>query len=102
MNEPASDEREAKEPASDDQPAAPATVDEPFGLAAAPEPRSEPRRPPPGAKRARRWSPTLFVVKYLLLPAIVTGSLVALGAHLGANGPDAWYTRAVLWIAGQL
>ena len=29
-------------------------------------------------------------------------NLVALGAHLGANGPDAWYTNAVTWVAGRL
>ena len=58
------------------------------------------RKPLAGRKPARGRSPTLFVIKYLLLPALVAGWFVMLGAHLGASGPQAWYTRAVLWIAG--
>jgi hypothetical protein len=43
----------------------------------------------------------MFLFKNVLVPLVIVGSLVGLGAHLGANGPDAWYTRAVLWIADR-
>lgn len=38
-----------------------------------------------------------WVLGWVVVPGLVLGSLVAFGAHLGANEPDAWYTRAVLW-----
>ena len=41
-----------------------------------------------------------FLAKWLLIPFLLASMLVAWGAHLGANGPDAWYTRLVLWVAG--
>lgn len=37
---------------------------------------------------------------WIVLPALIAATLVATGAHLGANGPDRWYTRLVIWFAG--
>jgi len=44
------------------------------------------------------WKGWLLV--WVALPVLIAAILVATGAHLGANGPDRWYTRLVVWFAG--
>jgi hypothetical protein len=65
------------------------------------EPSSNSRATRPRPKRIKHTRPVVFIMKNVLVPLIITGAFVALGAHLGANGPDAWYTLGVLWVAGQ-
>ncbi len=50
------------------------------------------------AKSPVQWKRALLV--WVALPALIAAMLVATGAHLGANGPDRWYTRLVIWFAG--
>ncbi len=50
----------------------------------------------------KRSRPKIRLLKYVVLPLFIAAALVTLGAHLGATGPDAWYTNAVTWIAGHL
>ena len=40
------------------------------------------------------------VLGWVVFPLLVAAALVATGAHLGATQPEAWYTRAVRFIAG--
>jgi len=49
-------------------------------------------------KRPDRWKITLLL--WVVLPALLAAILVAIGAHLGANGQDQWYTRLVIWFVG--
>lgn len=52
----------------------------------------------PGENRPIRWKRALLF--WLLFPTFVGCSLIIAGAHLGANGPDQWYTRFALWVVG--
>jgi hypothetical protein len=67
---------------------------------------ASPRRSGTGLEPARNQQsrPRWEVPKKVLIPIIliVIGALISLGAHLGANGPEAWYTRAVRWVAARL
>ena len=40
-----------------------------------------------------------WLIGWVLVPALVAGAIFAAGVHLGANGPDRWYTRAATWVA---
>lgn len=44
-----------------------------------------------------RRSPLLWLTLWLFLPALLATGLVLFGVHLGAQHPEAWYTRAVGW-----
>ena len=43
-----------------------------------------------------------WIIGWIMIPAFVIFGIFATGLHLGANNPDAWYTRAVMWIAKLL
>ncbi|MDD9940042.1 MAG: hypothetical protein OXU20_03170 [Myxococcales bacterium] len=51
--------------------------------------------------RGRR-SPLVRLTLWFFLPALVAGGLLLYGVHLGAQHPDAWYTRTVTWIVELL
>jgi len=40
-----------------------------------------------------------WIIGWILVPGLVIFAIFATGLHLGANNPEAWYTRAVMWIA---
>jgi len=50
----------------------------------------------------RRISPEFILLKWVLIPLLLAGLLVAFGAHLGANGADQWYARSIVWIVNLL
>ena len=39
-----------------------------------------------------------WIMGWIVVPGVVFGAIFAAGTHLGASGPDAWYTRFVLWV----
>lgn len=41
-----------------------------------------------------------WIIGWVVVPVLVLGAIFGTGLHLGANNPEAWYTRAVMWIAG--
>jgi hypothetical protein len=43
-----------------------------------------------------------WIIGWMVVPALVLGGIFGTGLHLGANHPEAWYTRAVMWIAELL
>jgi hypothetical protein len=59
-----------------------------------------PPRPQPPAKEKKPGRFRRFVLGWVVLPGLAAVALVATGAHLGATRPEAWFTRAVRWIAG--
>ncbi|MGD8861942.1 MAG: hypothetical protein PVI30_18165 [Myxococcales bacterium] len=68
---------------------------------AAPAPQQQPG--PRGQKKEKRPGRfRRFLFSWIVLPGLAAAALVATGAHLGATRPDAWFTRAVRWIAGWL
>jgi hypothetical protein len=54
----------------------------------------------PNVKPTSRWKRA--ILRWLVWPAIAVATIVAVGAHLGANGPDRWYTQLVRWVADLL
>lgn len=42
-----------------------------------------------------RWA-----LGWVVGPGIVVGGIIGVGAHLGANHPDAWFPRLVTWLFG--
>jgi hypothetical protein len=42
------------------------------------------------------------IVRWIVLPVAAAALIVAVGAHLGANGPDRWYTQLVRWATDLL
>jgi hypothetical protein len=49
---------------------------------------------------AKKPSPLRWIAGWVVVPGVVLGSIFGAGVHLGANHPEGWYTRAVLWVAG--
>ena len=45
-----------------------------------------------------RKSPLIMLTLYLFLPALVASTFVLWGMHLGAQNPEAWYTRFIVWL----
>ncbi|MDH5671919.1 MAG: hypothetical protein OEZ06_07190 [Myxococcales bacterium] len=39
------------------------------------------------------------LVGWVLLPLLVAATIFAVGVHLGANQPDAWFTELVRWLS---
>ena len=52
----------------------------------------------PQTNKPFQWKRWLLV--WVAFPATIAAMFVATGAHLGANGPDRWYTRLAIWFAG--
>lgn len=53
--------------------------------------------PVPGAQRL--WP---MLLGWVVAPLLVLCGVVALGVHLGASHPDAWYTELVRWLTDFL
>jgi hypothetical protein len=61
---------------------------------------SKPAEATEAAERPSTW--TQWLLGWVVAPGAFVGALFAVGVHLGARGPDAWYTRAAVWVAGWL
>lgn len=42
-----------------------------------------------------RWA-----LGWVVVPGLVVGGIIGVGAHVGANYPDAWFPRLVTWMFG--
>ncbi len=38
---------------------------------------------------------------WVVVPVFCVTALVVLGVHLGAQGPEAWYTEGVRWVVSR-
>lgn len=65
-------------------------------------PKTPAKQPQPAAaeESQAKTSPLAWILGWIMVPGLVLASIVGSGAYVGANHPDAWVTRAVLWIAG--
>lgn len=41
-----------------------------------------------------------WLLGWVIVPGLLFGLLMLAGVYVGANHPDSWVTRAILWIAG--
>lgn len=39
-----------------------------------------------------------WILGWIVVPGVVLGGIFGLGVHLGANYPESWFTRFVLWV----
>ncbi len=41
-----------------------------------------------------------WIVGWVVAPSVILGSLFLGGVYVGANSPEFWMTRAVMWLFG--
>jgi hypothetical protein len=57
------------------------------------------RKQDEGGEAKVRPSALRWVIGWILVPSLVIFAIFGFGLHIGANNPEAWYARAVMWIA---
>lgn len=68
---------------------------------------AQPPRPPanlskqaPAAAEDPPTSRLGWFLGWVVTPTLFFGAIFLGGAYVGANNPDAWVTRSVIWVAG--
>jgi hypothetical protein len=68
-------------------------------MAEAKQERKSLRKRDEGEEPKEKTGAVRWIIGWIAIPALVLAAIFGFGLHLGANNPEAWYTRAVLWIA---
>lgn len=63
-------------------------------------PKTPAKQQPPAEEGERRPSTLGWVIGWIMVPGLVLATIVGSGAYVGANHPESWVTRGVVWVAG--
>ncbi|MEZ4454501.1 MAG: hypothetical protein R3B09_33930 [Nannocystaceae bacterium] len=64
-------------------------------------PKTPARQPQPAeGEETEPRSRLGWFLGWIMVPGLVLALIVGSGAYVGANHPESWVTRAVLWLAG--
>lgn len=69
-------------------------------MSQSPRTASVPSKKPVEVEPEQPTSRVKWLLGWVLSPTLFFGGIFLGGAYLGANHPEGWVTRSVLWVAG--